>query len=277
MARTEDGAVLTRQHRDRQMRIRAGALREFMRVWPVWSLDDVRSFDRLVTATLPLVELTHGASANVAAEYYEQFRDAEGVDGDFQPIKPTGIDRDQVAASLYATGESQARRSLAAGMSAEAARQNTLTTLTGAVGRHVLNGGRGTLLISAVEEPGAVGWQRVTDGDPCAFCAMLASRGPEYKSREAATNVDGRMGKWDRRDYGGDTARPSSRPVAPRGNRQIGQSYHDNCACSVEVFYEGSSMPPQSEQFRDMWDENARGLPADEARREFRRVYEGRA
>ena len=62
----------------------------------------------------------------------------------------------------------------------------------------VLNAGREVVRASSPR------WRRVTDGQPCGFCAMLASRGPVYRSAEKA-------------GYG--------------GNR-----YHERCGCTAEPF-----------------------------------------
>jgi hypothetical protein len=51
----------------------------------------------------------------------------------------------------------------------------------GHAARIALDGGRTTTLDTVKADPVAVGWYRVTDGDPCAFCALLASRGVVYK------------------------------------------------------------------------------------------------
>ncbi|MDU7359627.1 MAG: EndoU domain-containing protein [Propionibacteriaceae bacterium] len=71
----------------------------------------------------------------------------------------------------------------------------------------------------------------MTDGNPCAFCAMLATR-TDYTSPFAAQYVVGRgkttrLGARGRRGLG----------VRPRGSRSLGEKYHDNCGCTVaEVF-----------------------------------------
>ena len=238
MARTETGASLTRQHRSRQLAVRSETVREFMEVWPVWTPGDPRSFDTLVDATLPLVELRRRTSAGVASDYYRAFRTAEGVGGEATPRLGDSVERDRVAASLYATGQAQHRRSVAAGFSSQAARQNTLVTVTGAVARHVLDGGRETLLRSTAADGRTEGWQRVTAGEACSFCLMLASRGAVY---------------------GEDTADFQS---------------HDHCVCSAEPRYSGSQMPEESRRARDLWRETTRGLSGDEARNAFRRAVE---
>jgi hypothetical protein len=40
----------------------------------------------------------------------------------------------------------------------------------------------------------ATRWRRVTDGSPCGFCAMLASRGPVYRSQESAEGYHAHCG-----------------------------------------------------------------------------------
>lgn len=52
--------------------------------------------------------------------------------------------------------------------------------------RLALNAGRDYVIQTVEQDRLAVGWMRVTDGDPCAFCLVLASRGPVYKSRTTA-------------------------------------------------------------------------------------------
>lgn len=52
----------------------------------------------------------------------------------------------------------------------------------------VLRAGRETVQRSARR------WRRVTDGNPCGFCAMVASRGPVYHSQESAEGYHSRCG-----------------------------------------------------------------------------------
>lgn len=243
MSRTTAGAALTAEHRRRQLAVRARTLQEFLAVAGIWSLSDTASFDRMVSAAIPLVQARHGTSAAVAAGYFEAFRAAEQVDGAARAVPAAPLDRDRIAAGLYSTGQVQARRSVMAGMTFEQVRSTAVTSMTGSVTRLVLDGGRDTLLSSAVDDRQIISWMRVTSGDPCPFCAMLASRGPAYTSRESATAVTGRGGR-------------------PRGRRQIGESYHDNCVCTIEPYYEGSSMPESSRRWRDLWNESQREAEA---------------
>src|SRR5690606_32687268 len=49
------------------------------------------------------------------------------------------------------------------------------------------HGGRRQVIDTVRDDPVALGWYRVTDGDPCAVCALLASRGAVYRSQESAS------------------------------------------------------------------------------------------
>jgi hypothetical protein len=109
---------------------------------------------------------------------------------------------------------------LDAGRPPEQAKETALTRTSGSISRHVLNGGRETILRSVAEDREALGWGRVTDGDPCAFCAMLAGRGPVYQE---------------------DT---------------VGFEAHDECGCGAEpVYYRDAPWPGRSREFHDMYNE----------------------
>jgi hypothetical protein len=237
MARTEAGRLLTENHRRRQLAVRARSLQEFLVLTRLWDVSRPESFNRLVEAAIPFVQARNGTSAAEAARYFEAFRTAEGVTGQAAATVGSSLPRDKIAGSLYSTGQSQALRALQSGLGVESVRQTTVATMSGAVTRLVLDGGRDTVLESSLQDRQIISWMRVTSGDPCPFCAMLASRGPAYTSRDSAIAVTGRGGR-------------------PRGNRQIGESYHDNCVCSIEPYYEGSTMPPSSQRWRDLWNES---------------------
>lgn len=265
MAATDAGGALTTRQREVQLQIRAQTLQDFMRLWPLWQVSDGRSFEQLVRATIPLIEMRRAVSADAAVDYFRAFRMVENGEA-LSPTPASTVDPDRVQASLQATGVAQARRSLAAGYSAEAARQTALTTMSGAVSRHVLDGGRRTIEQAIEDDDAALGYIRVTDGDPCAFCAMLAARGPIYLSRASgATAGVGRL----------------------RGTRGRGQSYHDHCACTVEPQYlhhdDWRDRFPDNARFREIYEKAQRdareeGGPSsgtsNPALNNFRRVYE---
>ena len=141
------------------------------------------------------------------------------------------------------TGPVAQKSKIARGKPAEQARNESLVQASGAATRHVLTGGRQSLLTLIEGDVQALGWARVTDGDPCAFCAMLSSRGIVYKSEASA-----------------------------------GFKAHDHCACTAEPAYSRSApLPGRGSEFQRLWNENIRGrYSGAEARNAWRRLYEQR-
>ena len=111
----------------------------------------------------------------------------------------------------------------------EAARQQAGIATAGHASRMVKDGARSYVHQAAQADPRAIGFVRVTDGDPCAFCAMLASRGLVlYSSKRAATLTED------------------------------GDKYHPNCNCHAEpVFsadhYKTSPLFAANRQYEEAW------------------------
>lgn len=89
--------------------------------------------------------------------------------------------------------------------------------------RITVNAGRQAQERAVRQDRLALGWMRITDSDPCAFCLMLASRGPVYKTAQTAGFV--------------------LDPVRGEINR-----YHDNCACQVVPVFTKDPVLPESTQ-----------------------------
>lgn len=215
MARTLAAAALTAEHRRAQLQIRAGALRDYLRIWPLWDGSE-GSFRRMIEAAEPLARSYYRGSAAVAASYYASFRRAERVGGSPTP-RLGSFDSDAFKAGLYATGAEMTRKAMLAGQSPQAAMQNALVRTSGSLTRSVLGGSRDTIVLSSAADKQAGGWGRVTAGNPCAFCAMVASRGPVFSE--------------DTADF----------------------EAHDHCSCVGEPAYEGSEWPGRAKEFRDLY------------------------
>lgn len=226
MARSEAGEDLTAQHRQAQATVAALALRDFMALWPLWEGDN-ESFGRLAAATLVLIRAHHRVSTQLAAAYFQSFRRAEGVGGFASPRLADPVNAERVTASLNFTARETTRRALLAGKPPQTARATALVRTSSAVTRHVLQGGRDTVVLSTGEDSQAEAWARVTRGTPCAFCVMLASRGAVY--------------------LGHDTAEFEA---------------HDACTCVAEPHYEGSALPPDSVRWRDLYNQAQRDARA---------------
>lgn len=217
MARTAEGAALTVAHRRAQVSIQAQALRDYMLIWPLWRGDEA-SFQQLLTAAVPLVHAHRQTSSALAGAYFEGFRMAERAGGSFTPRLAGPVDEDRLKGSLYVTGAEMTRKAVEAGHSPQAARQQALIRTSGGITRFVLDAGRETTVLSTGLDREANGWARATSGDPCAFCAMLASRGPVYAGEDSAEF-----------------------------------QAHDHCSCGAEPSYEGSEWPGRGREFRELY------------------------
>ena len=173
-------------------------------------------------------------------------------------------DRDpQVEASLRATGPQTAKYRIGRGETPEAAARNASVQAAGAAIRHVGNGGRDTALTLIKNDQAAVAFIRVTGPNPCAFCAMLASRGPVYRSEWAA---------------GGSNRRSDRNKKDPRtafiGNGEF--KVHDNCMCRViGVYSRTAEWPGRGREFQQLWNNHIQGrFSGDDAIRAWRRLIE---
>ncbi|MEV0031426.1 hypothetical protein [Nocardia sp. NPDC050793] len=127
--------------------------------------------------------------------------------------------------------------------------------------RHVQQAARDTVVDTAEAAGEEIGWARVLSGaESCAFCAMLASRGPVYKSDKSALTVVGRK-----------TAGGSR----PRGTRELGESYHDNCDCEAVLVRRGEDWEGRAdfERLERLWMAADSTGSGEETRKVFNRAF----
>jgi len=242
MASTLEAARLTEAHRLAQTRLGVDVVRQIVASWRL--LDPTAldaTIDRWLSLVVPLVQGHRTDSARLAANYLNVFRTLElGVDaGTFTPILAEAAPAEALATSLVVTGPVQLKAATARLVPLAAATATAQAASAAAAMRHALDGGRHTIEQTVDADTRAAGWARVTGGKPCAFCAMVAARGPIYRE---------------------DTVRFRS---------------HDRCHCTAEpVYNRGAAWPPRSTALRRVWDDTTRGLPANEARAAFRAAVE---
>lgn len=210
------------------------------------------SWPAVRSALEPLVEQAREQSAVLGLEtYMEARRDAGIKDGDFTPEEPLPLLIDRLEKSLDVSGPVEFKKAIAAGKNPQQAMDAAAVRLVGSTQYLALEGGRQAMQRSIAADERATGWARVTDDDPCAWCAMLASRGPVYKS--AKTAGDPRRG----------------------GNR-----YHDHCGCQAwPAFTNDEPFIGVAEKLYDDWLRTTRGRGGQHAVNAFRRWWEseGRA
>lgn len=177
---------------------------ELSRLWRAGKMTD----DQYMRLYIALERAGHDTSAKAAARFLGEFRELNGVDAG------------AVVASEFDEAAALAR-TIALVRSVEAdpdAAETVIGRYAVGLNRAVLNAGRDTVAASAAAAHRT--WRRVTDANPCAFCAMLATR-DDYSSKDAALHVGG-----------GSSCRK-------RHKRPLGSQYHDHCGCTaVEVLGE---------------------------------------
>lgn len=224
LASTAQGRLLTNAHRKTQNRLAQRTAAAMLQVWPLLDVGDIDgTVDRWLRAAVPLVEAQRAQSVATAANYYRFFRLVEGATGEFTPVVSAAqaIPREQIVTSLLVTGPHALKKNIGQGLTPSRALDVSDARAAGAAIRHVLNGGRDSLLESVEQDREAIGWARATSGSPCGFCAMLASRGPVYKSEKSG-----------------------------------GFESHDSCGCTAEpLFDEYADWPDGAREFRKMWNE----------------------
>lgn len=126
---------------------------------------------------LPSLIAVYGvAAAALAADWYSDARERAAVRGAFSPVlasvKPQG-------------GVSLAKWAVSPMYQAEPDILRTRTIVRGGLQLRIADAARYTVAGSAVADPAAQGWQRAGDGNSCAFCLTLISRGVVYSESSA--------------------------------------------------------------------------------------------
>lgn len=241
MASSEAAARLTEGHRLAQAQIGARTVQNLRAAFPLLDPTNLdATVERWLRVSVPIVRQQQAQSARLAAEYLRAFRAVElGVADAYAARLVVDEATEAIATSLTVTGPVTIKEQMKRMATLEHATRLAMARSAASGMRHALNGGRNTIITNVREDSRALGWARATSGNPCHFCAMLASRGPVY---------------------GEDTADFQA---------------HDSCGCTAEpVYRRNAAWPPGSERYRDLWNE-AKRLDGD-TEINFRRLVEGR-
>lgn len=259
-ARTQ---AIYEEQRQQQVALRAAFLKDFVQAYDVldWQRLD-ESANPWVQAAMSVIKPYRQQSAELAEQAYASARRELIPASKAQIPAPTitytnsrnsgtrapgglGVvdwaDFDRAAErSLLVTGPGELKKQARLHRPEREAKALGLAKASGAGSRHVLNGGREVIMSSVVADDAALGWMRVTDGDPCEFCALMSSRGPVYKTEQSA----------------------SFKP-------------HDLCACvPVAVFGFNAPWPGRGREFRKLYDDNIKGkYSGKEAIAAWRKLY----
>lgn len=226
-------------------------------------VEDPESVNAWLAIVVPRLISGSDSGARRAAAYFDVLRRVEVPTAPrYAAVPSLGVVDAGVAKSLMAVGpgdymnKAKVIRQLDVSPQQERAllaeaKQVTEGKLAQAAVRHAQAGGRQTVYDNSERDRVALGWVRVTRPQPCWFCAMLASRGLQYRAFKE--------GSFDASDaqFTGD------------GNAKV----HDKCGCSLKpVWTTNDPLVEKTEAFADLW---ARwGAGGGDAALRFRRGYE---
>ena len=186
MASTDEGRELTEAHRRRQLSIAAAAATEAQALWGRLDPTDLDgSTPYWLASNTIAVDRRTAESQRLAGVYLGEYRQAEvGRPAVVVPRAPR-----ETATALLLAGPVRIKKLIGSGMDRFEAYEQAWVKYSGIVRRQTLMGGRLTIAATTGRDRRAIGWRRVTDGSPCAFCAMLAARGPVYRSAASADGL----------------------------------------------------------------------------------------
>lgn len=202
-----------------------------------------RTFQLYARAVAQIIATARNATALLAGAFYVAHREALRVFDEVPDIAYAGaLPQARIATSLLVTGPVTVKRTLARGASLDVAISKARTATAGAAYRMTADAGRATIRDTVRRDRLALGFARVTDGSPCAFCAMLASRGPVYLTEDTAKGDD---------------------------------PYHDGCGClPAAVYRRDDPWPGRAREFEALWAESTKGYSGRAAINAFRRAHE---
>jgi hypothetical protein len=257
MPSSEQSLALAEQFRRAELRVRAEFWRNMLALWPLLDSDDLSGTQGdWARLTVVLVQRYRDMSAALAQQYVQRARLLDvGKPGPVVHI--SDMPTEQITKTLVAVGPHEIENSGRRGMTPAQARHNALAHTLAATSQLVLDGGRDVVERTISADDAALGWMRITDGDPCSFCAMTASRGAVYASRREA-------GGTDERSEGDD-------PLSFKS------TWHNGCGCAVvPVFTTDPVLPQTSVEADRLWRIATKGVSGNDKRLAFRRAMEGR-
>lgn len=233
--------TLTEVHRLRQAQIADATVAEVRSVFPILNANDLASsFPKWLRVIEPIVDTARRASTQLAADYLTTVRMTE-LGTSFTPVLPAPLETDVLETSLFITGPAKIRRQLANKIPLVKVMSDADASTAAAAMRHSINAGRDTIVDTVRADPHAVGWARATSGSCCAFCALLASRGPVYRTEGT-----------------------------------VSFHAHDRCLCSAQpVYSDRADWPSHSQRFRQIYQESTAGLSGSDAINAFRKALAG--
>lgn len=277
---------LAQQHAQDQEEVAAQLALGLLPMWYILNPDDLEGTTLAwLIAVMPLIQKAYEQSQRLGGVFINDYRNAAFPTADPLNIElPTNVDRpldipdlhwdtldfdgpeiplvpfdhDEVSRNMVVNGPSR----VMAGMDAKTvddAMQTGLHTSSGAAIRQAVNGSRSVTREVADKDPRILGYARVTDSNPCYYCAILASRGAVYKD-DSFVASDAQFSGPDITDLG--------------DNWSDVAKVHDNCRCTLRpVYLKANFRDRESWFYYEQWKEFSKGKSNAAAIREYRKRF----
>lgn len=166
------------EHRARVAKVRAQVAKDLATLWRLsFDSDDVeRSWRRFEVGAVPLVMAGYALSAREAGRYIDVLRGEAGF-GRSQLAAPPVLERGRLERALGYTARVGTLVGIRSGRTPQEAGEVALVRTVGTAVRLVTEGANAMVMATVGQDRQAKGWRRVTDGDPCDWCASQAALG----------------------------------------------------------------------------------------------------
>lgn len=183
-------AALADASRRVQADIRRKLLADAAKAWPLLNPQRLNeSWPGWLRVMTALLRSYHGQTAAAASAYYRAERLRTVGEAPLSVVKLADPPSDEwLTRALGYAAPYRIDRFVEQGFREDQAVAKVLPMVLGTAERVVLDGQRTTILDSVEQDTGAdARWYRLTDADPCGFCALLASRGAVFRSEDTAS------------------------------------------------------------------------------------------
>lgn len=242
----------------------------------LWPILQFNKLDDTTTTWLHAVTLQiENAFDDSAAAAFQYVQAAKwSVEPDSDPLSQVDVSLpvQDVQTAMKVTGPIQVKSRMPAPESE--AMDSGEKGSTGAGITQAMNGGRSQVLAQVRADAAGrkragkvIGYARVTDSNPCYFCALLASQGAVYLTENAFNRSSNavREVKWTSNNDKG-----TWRKFLGDGPAKV----HDNCKCTMRpVYSESDSMDERAKYFLDQWKTHGKSSGGRSALQNYRNNY----
>lgn len=183
-------------------RVRSGLLkitkaaRRDLRTVATAAGEDPQQVRAALFAATPLLVADYGDYAGLlAADWFEELREAAAPSSPFAPRPVQLLTDDDIAAAVAAT--TKMLREAAEDVERQVA--EAIAAMEDELAREVAASFNDTMLVNAHEDPASVGWRRFARPEACKFCKMLADRGAVYTAETARFAAHGAVMRGERK------------------------------------------------------------------------------